>query len=537
MKKSSRFLIAGLIIAWAFDLFFYKQPFGLAFSIWIWLALVVLFTIGATEKVKPAPPTIILAILTALVSLGPLFRVEPFTRVISAIIALQGLMVVAATYQHGYWVWFRLVDYLTQFLTFLGAAFSRALSLIFPSKEKNSADMPDEGNTGKRRKNQLVWSIFRGVGLALPIIFVFSALFAAADPIFENKLQQVLDFLKIENLVEYLFRFFYILLFAYIFTGVLLHAIYPEHKFDKPDPTKPWIKTFLGNIETSIILTSVNILFFSFLLIQFRYFFGGKTNISLTGFTYSEYARRGFGELIAVAVISLLLYLALHGITTNHSSKNAIRFSILSSILFIQVLIILLSSFQRLMLYESAYGFSRLRTYSTIFIPWLAFIIVSVVILEFIKKQGFFSIVLVISALGYAGSLIIFNVDSFIATRNIERARISNQEGYALDYNYLNQLSNDALPVILSAYLSEDKALKDPSAAFLACRLDSMTNQSEQQSWQGFSFSDQTAKMLLDQNKSSLQKFVISTEAEYGRKYITIDNIEYFCNPEFPGFE
>ena len=50
MKKSSRFLIAGLIIAWAFDLFFYKQPFGLAFSIWIWLALVVLFSIGAMKK-------------------------------------------------------------------------------------------------------------------------------------------------------------------------------------------------------------------------------------------------------------------------------------------------------------------------------------------------------------------------------------------------------------------------------------------------------------------------------------------------------
>ena len=537
MKKSSRFLIAGLIIAWAFDLFFYKQPFGLAFSIWIWLALVVLFAIGATERVKPALPTIILSILTALVSLGPLFRVEPFTRMVTAIVALQGLMVVAATYQHGYWVWFRLIDYLSQFLIFIGAAFSRALSLIFPPKEKNNDGDPGEGNTGNPRKNHLVWSIFRGVGLALPIIFIFSALFAAADPIFENKLQQLLDIFKIENLVEYIFRFFYILLFAYIFTGVLLHAIYPERKFDKPDPTKPWIKTFLGNIETSVILTSVNILFFSFLLIQFRYFFGGKSNISLTGFTYSEYARRGFGELIAVAVISLLLYLALHGITTNHSSKHAIRFSILSSILFIQVLIILLSSFQRLMLYESAYGFSRLRTYSTIFVPWLAFIIVSVVILEFIKKQGFFSLVLVISVLGYAGSLIIFNVDSFIATRNIQRARISNQEGYALDYNYLNQLSNDALPVILDAYLSEEKVLKDASAAFLACRLDSMTTLSAQQSWQGFNVSDQTAKILLDQNKSALQKYVISKDTDYGTKFITIGTTEYFCNPEFQGFE
>jgi len=540
MNKTSRFLIAGLIIAWAFDLFFYKQPFGIAFSIWIWLALVILFAIGATEKVKPAQPTIILSFFTALIAIGPLFRVEPFTRIISAITALIGLMVVAATYKNGYWVWFRLVDYLTQFFTFLGAAFSRGLNLIFPPKEKISDDLTDEekaGNSRKNRKNHMVWSIFRGVGLALPIIFIFSALFAAADPIFEDRLQQFLDIFKIENLVEYIFRFFYILLFAYIFCGVLLHAIFPERKLEKPDPTKPWIKTFLGNIETSVILSSVNILFFSFLLIQFRYFFGGKSNISLSGFTYSEYARRGFGELIAVAVISLLLYLALHGITTNHSINHTIRFSILSSLLFIQVLIILFSSFQRLMLYESAYGFSRLRTYSTIFIPWLAFIIVSVVILEFLKKQGFFSLVLVISVLGFAGSLILFNVDSFIATKNIQRARISNQEGYALDYNYLNQLSNDALPVILDAYLNEDNGIKDSSAAFLVCRLDSLSNPSSRQTWQGFNLADQTANKLLDQNKSTLQKYDISKVTEYGTKVVTIGTKEYNCNPENLGFE
>ncbi|MHB8135534.1 MAG: DUF4153 domain-containing protein [Anaerolineaceae bacterium] len=537
MKKSSLFLIAGLIVAWAMDILFYKKPFGIAFTIWIVLALVLLFLVGALEKVKPTWQTIFLAVLTGAFSLGPLFRVEPFTRLLSSVIALIGLMLVAATYQNGYWIWFRIIDYITQFFTLVGASFSRALAILFPPKDKNeeSAELTDQ--THKHRKNAMFWSIFRGIGLALPVIFIFAVLLAAADPIFENRLTQILNFFKIENLVEYLFRFFYILLFAYIFTGVFLHAIYPNQRLERPDPNKPWIKTFLGNIETSIVLSGVNILFFTFLLIQFRYFFGGKTNISLSGYTYSEYARRGFGELIAVAVISLLLYLALNGITTNNSRKHAIRFTALSAILFVQVLIILYSGFQRLALYESAYGFSRLRTYSTVFIPWLAFLIVAVVALEIIKKQGMFPLALMTAILGFTASMIFINVDSFIASKNIQRAMLSNQEGYALDYTYLSQLSNDALPVIMDAYKNKNEAIRNPSAAFLACRWNQYSNPNSSLPWQGFNFPDQITRNLLRQNQAALENFPISSPNEYGAKFITIGNQQYDCYPQAGGLD
>ena len=55
------------------------------------------------------------------------------------------------------------------------------------------------------------------------------------------------------------------------------------------------------------MLTGVALLFAAFVLVQFRYFFGGAQNIGLQGFTFAEYARRGYGELMAVAFLSLLL--------------------------------------------------------------------------------------------------------------------------------------------------------------------------------------------------------------------------------------
>jgi len=49
--------------------------------------------------------------------------------------------------------------------------------------------------------------------------------------------------------------------------------------------------------ESTIIFASLIVLFGAFVLVQVRYFFGGGANISAEGYTYAEYARRGFLSL------------------------------------------------------------------------------------------------------------------------------------------------------------------------------------------------------------------------------------------------
>ena len=58
----------------------------------------------------------------------------------------------------------------------------------------------------------------------------------------------------------------------------------------------------------STILFSINIIFLLFTLIQFRYLFSFSDILPL-GFTYSEYARRGFLELISVTIINIIILL------------------------------------------------------------------------------------------------------------------------------------------------------------------------------------------------------------------------------------
>jgi sterol desaturase/sphingolipid hydroxylase (fatty acid hydroxylase superfamily) len=190
-----------------------------------------------------------------------------------------------------------------------------------------------------------------------------------------------------------------------LFAGLYLFAIHPKRKLEKPDPTQPWMKTFLGWTEAAIILVCVNLLFALFVGIQFKYFFGGNANITAARYTFSEYARRGFGELVTVAVLSLLLYLAL-GTITRHEKKTASRgFSVLSVALIGMVLVMLVSAFQRLLLYENAYGFTRLRTYPHIFMVWLGILLSFTVVLEIIHRRGKFALALLIISFGFCLTL------------------------------------------------------------------------------------------------------------------------------------
>jgi len=81
-----------------------------------------------------------------------------------------------------------------------------------------------------------------------------------------------------------------------------------------------------------------------------------------------------FFELIFVAVISLFLLLVTEKYVFKKEAGHALWFKILSSWLVIQVVLIMISAFTRLSLYEEAYGFTMMRLYSHSFIILLAVI-------------------------------------------------------------------------------------------------------------------------------------------------------------------
>jgi hypothetical protein len=380
-----------------------------------------------------------------------------------------------------------------------------------------------ERGVGVKKFN--AWPILRGIVIALPIVAIFASLLASADIIFSNQLGLFIKFFRIENLPQYIFRFVYILAGAYLLAGVFLHAALQSKDEKLMGDDKPLVNPFLGFTETTIVLGSVAVLFAAFVVIQFKYFFGGQANINIAGFTYSEYARRGFGELLTVAFFSLLMILGLGAAAQRDNDKKRRIFSGLSTAIVALVMIMLASAYQRLILYEAAYGFSRLRTYTHVVLIWIGILLGVVVLLEIFHRERAFAAAALFTSLGFAASLALMNVDGFIVQRNVNRA----VQGQGLDVPYLVSLSNDSVTVLVNEFRSAalPGLTRDAVGAVLFCRLQSDSTHPDED-WRSITISRLQADAAIKEVKAKLEQYRIIDD-KWPYQILTPGSISYNC--------
>ena len=488
-KFSWRFAGIALLAAWLFDQFFLGKTPGITFPLWVFLLLVSAGFLAWGERTRISRLSYLLAGLVFISSLAVFLRGDVFTRILGALVAIFGIFALVGTFRTGNWFFYRLYQYLIMAFWLVIAAFQRPFSII--KKFFASSRELDPSAGGWRGILRRILPFLRGLLLALPVLLLLSMLLASADLIFKQQISNLLGIFDLKRLPEYFFRLIYILIFTYLFMGLFLHAILPSRLEERPVNQKTWIRPFLGMVESGIILSLVDALFLFFVLIQVRYLFGGESNITQAGFTYSEYARRGFWELVAVAILSLGLYLCLSTITSMESKRSKILFTSLSVLLLVLVMVILASAFQRLYLYEQVYNFTRLSTYTHVFILWLALLLLALIGLEVFRKRHFFTVALLLSIFGFVLTLSFINVDGFIARRNIA---ISAEENTLLDVDYLKTLSSDATPALIEGFIAGKmrEVEKQELGMELGCRTVLAEERRSERPWQSYNLSDDT---------------------------------------------
>ncbi len=514
---------AALFVGFAVDFLFWKKTPGISFAIFIVFCLALGFWLLHVQHIRPAKNNFFVLIPILFFCLMTLLRKDPLTMFLNYVLTLFSVAVLVMTFRNGIWISYNLRDYVVNFFQLLGSLFVHPKDLTATTGSQQVVEKPSQSH-------KLLLPILRGILLALPVLFIFTVLLSSADLIFAQKLDGFFANFRLENIGEYLFRGSYILVIAYFFVGLIRHAALRSQQEKLIGVDKPLITPFLGFTEASIILGSVILLFSAFVAIQFHYLFFGQTNITLAGFTYSEYARRGFGELVAVAVFSLLLLQGL-GVIAKHETKQQKRiFSILMIGLVVTVLIILVSAFQRLLLYESAYGFSELRTYAHVFMIWLGILLVAMLTLEIVERQRVFANLALVVLMGFTLSLNIMNVGAFIARQNIDRAI----KGEELDVSYLAALPEDAIPTMVQAYSSDEipSATQDEIGAALACHTAlNETENSQMKPWQSFHFSTWRAERALEKIHGSLTDYQMQEDV-WPVTVISPNGMEYACqNP------
>lgn len=213
----------------------------------------------------------------------------------------------------------------------------------------------------------------------------------------------------------------------------------------------------LGTVEIGVIFGLVNLLFLSFVIVQVPYLFGGMELVQNTpDFKLAEYARRGFGELVAVSAIVLPMLLIAHWLIRKETRIAENLFRVLAGVQIVLLFVIMASAVQRLVLLTGnlGYGLTTIRLYPLIFMTWLAivFILFAVTVLRGARQH--FAWAALWSAFFILGATHVLNPNDFIVRHNLALMR----EGREFDASYNSGLSDDATPVLLEAFadMNED---------------------------------------------------------------------------------
>ena len=218
-------------------------------------------------------------------------------------------------------------------------------------------------------------------------------------------------------------------------------------------------------MEAATILLVVDALFAIFVTLQLAWLFGGRDTLAMTGLTYAEYARRGFFDLVIVALLAGLLV-----VTLDLAAARRTRLQLTGSIVLLGLTaVILVSAFLRLRLYQDAYGWTELRFVVLVAILWLGAALALAAGLLVARRTRWVLHGLGIGVLVAVTGMNVVGPQAFVAERNLERAispsLVPSGGRSGLDAAYLDELGDEAVVPIVDAWTrlgDADRAALEP---------------------------------------------------------------------------
>jgi hypothetical protein len=329
--------------------------------------------------------------------------------------------------------------------------------------------------------------VLRGLLIAAPLLLIFGGLFVAADAVFEGVVNRTFNIVP-DVVISHIFltvfftwvtagylRGFLFEIFALETVDMGMNApsavvsvtepveekIEAETAADTKEEEKPKQRNWqdfdnsilpkvltLGGVETAIVLGLLDLLFLSFVIIQIPYLFGGMDLVQNTpDFKLAEFARRGFGELVAVSALVLPILLVSHWLLRKDRPVNEKLFRVLAGIQIVLLFVIMASAAQRLLLLTGpvGYGLTTTRFYPMAFMIWLAVVFCWFAVTVLRGARQHFAWGMIWSALFILGALHFVNPDAFIVRTNLRLM----QQGREFDARYNAHLSADSVPVLM----------------------------------------------------------------------------------------
>ncbi|KPL81297.1 DUF4153 domain-containing protein [Herpetosiphon geysericola] len=485
MARQQRLVLALLPVAFGLGLIadllgLFHQAWGINFGIWTLLSSAAIVGLSFKQTQPLAKETWLWLGIANLASLGFVLRDNEAILVWLGLCWVLAWMLIFTQPYRAHWQLASIRGWIVSgVVAGLGAAFcSFGAALNLPLRGGN-------GTSAKLRP------ILIGLGLALPLLCIFGGLFASADAVFENIFADLFNW----NL-DWLFEHVFVVLFA---TWAILGCGWILFAAPKPDISfseRPSLFN-LGKVEVGIILGLLNALFGLFVVIQIRYLFGGEQQIA-EGISYADYARRGFFELVTVALLVLPTLLLGSWLIEQRAEAQPL-FRVLALVLLVQVGIVLASAVSRMLLYIDAYGLTESRIQATALMIWIVLVALWFVATVLRQRGHYFANGALVAAMIVLIGLVLLNPSNYIVRYNASHRGVASFDGY-----YVGSLADDAdaVPAIIEVLPS----LPAEQSCQIATQLLGYWNDADETDadWRSTNVSRNKARELVRQNAQNL---------------------------------
>lgn len=408
-------LIGALFLAIWQSILFKNQNVGLSAILFVLPVLYITFRLlkGKIENKK----ALLISIPIVLLSITYFIFDNTVFKIINMIVIplLYVIMIITATSNNqGKSMIFKIILMLIQPINYIGEVVKKGINLIF-TKEKEE---------GSKEKHNIVKAVFFTIVIALIVI----ALLSSADSEFANLFGDIFDNLYLFSIPELVKEFFSIIIPLFYFAGFFMNMLDKDNglkEFDEEEPKKK------DGFTIYMMITALNVIYLLFCFIQIKSLF------TIENIKYSSYARQGFFQLMVVSLINIVMILKATDKNLKETQKQTQYKKIICIMMLIFTLIIIISSFARMTIYQQNYGNTRLRilvdftliTEMILLIPTAMYILKENINL---MKVYFIIVVSMYCLVNF------INIDYIIAKNNIDRYI----ETGKIDVDYLKRLDN-----------------------------------------------------------------------------------------------
>ncbi|MBM3705732.1 MAG: DUF4173 domain-containing protein, partial [Actinobacteria bacterium] len=365
-RKKYWLFLFGLVIGVTFDIFFYNKTLGISYLIFIILVLAVFLASfwGSLKKLNNLAWLFTIPVLllspTFMIYSNQVLKILNYLIVPVLIIMLSSLV---ANLNRADWSDLRFILDIAKRIFIPFRFIHRPFLTLSRMTDKS----------GKDSKRGVLPKLIIGILVSIPILAVIIWLLSSADIVFKNIFTDIpvfkifKHFLVIVLVSVYMICFLWSTLKAFDEKGIPANnTIYNKISW----------KLFLDPVVLLTVLILINAVYTIFAFIQFKYLFGGSSFVLPSSFTYAEYARRGFAELVVVTLINFGILVFSITFVKKESKRIFIAIRAFLTFLVVSTFILLISAFYRMLVYEQAYGFTYLRIFVQTFMIMLFFLFI-----------------------------------------------------------------------------------------------------------------------------------------------------------------